>query len=127
MLTPLYSDLVYPYPLNVVKVAYLVTGDGTGFELFEFIDPPYSSQLSVPEQKSPAFTPAMYARGGFFHIALTVEDIDATHAKVVSNGGIQIGDTIEMGSDKASYIKDPWGNVIELLTRGFVDFVRGSA
>lgn len=108
-----------------MKVAYLVTGDGTGFELFEFIDPPYRRLVPVPERDPSAFTPEMYARGGFFHIAITVEDVSATCEIVTSNGGNQIGKAIEMGTDRALYLQDPWGNVIELLTRSFVNVVRG--
>ncbi|KEF51674.1 uncharacterized protein A1O9_12309 [Exophiala aquamarina CBS 119918] len=111
---------------NTVKVAYLVTEDDTGFELFEFIDPPYRRLVPVSERDPSAFTPEMYCRGGFFHIAITVEDVGATCEIVISNGGTQIGKTIKMGSDRALYLKDPWGNVIELLTRNFVDVVRGN-
>lgn len=117
--------LVYPPPLNVVKVAYLVTGDGTGFELFEFIDPPYHGPISVSEGDSPEFTPKVYANGGFFHIAVTVDDVEATCRHVICTGGRKIGETIQIGSDKAVYLMDPWGNVIELLTRCFQKVIRG--
>lgn len=117
------STLVYPCPLQTVKVAYLVMSDGIGFELFEFIDPPYCSPVSSLDNNPAALTPAMYARGGFFHIGLTVADIDATCASIISSGGHQIGETIRMGSDRTLYVKDPWGNVLELLTRSFVDVV----
>lgn len=124
-LTTCGSASVYPPTLNAVKVAYLVTSDGIGLELFEFIDPPYRRPVSISEQGSPNYTPEMYARGGFFHIAITVGDVDVTCRNVVSTGGQQIGKTIQMGSDKALYLMDPWGNVIELLTRDFVNVVRG--
>lgn len=115
--------LVYPPPLNVVKVAYLVTGDGIGFELFEFIDPPYRRPVSVFEGGCPEFTPKVYTNGGFFHIAVTVDDVEATCRHVVCTGGQKIGETIQMGPDKAVYLMDPWGNVIELLTRCFKNVI----
>jgi catechol 2,3-dioxygenase-like lactoylglutathione lyase family enzyme len=89
---PLRYTLIYPYPLQTVKVAYLVTGDGIGLELFEFIDPPYRRPASAHDSDPSAFTPEIYARGGFFHIALTVLDIDATCASIILNGGHQIGE-----------------------------------
>lgn len=116
---------VYPPTLNIVKVAYLVANDGIGLELFEFIDPPYRSPVSISAQGSPEYTPELYARGGFFHIAITVVDVDVTCRNVVSTGGTQIGKTVQMGLDKALYLMDPWGNVIELLTSGFLNAVRG--
>ncbi|OGM41048.1 hypothetical protein ABOM_010233 [Aspergillus bombycis] len=46
---------LYPEDLNEVKIAYMATGNGVGFEFFEFIDPSH-----VPPAGS-----FQYALGGF--------------------------------------------------------------
>ena len=62
----------------------------------------------------------MYARGGFFHIAITAPDPEEVCKKIVSAGGCQIGKTIQLpGGESALYTQDPWGNVIEVLSSSF--------
>lgn len=95
-----------------------------GLELFEFIDPPYRGPSSVTQSGHPEFTAQCFTMGGFFHIAFTADDVDTLCQKVVSNGGRQIGETVALGRDRALYLMDPWGNVIELLTRRFIDIVQ---
>jgi catechol 2,3-dioxygenase-like lactoylglutathione lyase family enzyme len=51
---------VYDGRLQSFKVAFLTAGNGVGFELFQFIDPPMSEQSSFN-----------YTRGGVFHVAIT--------------------------------------------------------
>ncbi|KAF2419705.1 Glyoxalase/Bleomycin resistance protein/Dihydroxybiphenyl dioxygenase [Tothia fuscella] len=97
---------IYGDTLQKVKSAWLACGNGVGFEIFEFIDP----KTIVPK---PSFE---YTRGGFFHIAVTTPDPDATAKMVIENGGKQIGVTVEMYGEKALYVEDPWGNVIECLS-----------
>ena len=92
-----------------MKIAWLGTGNSVGFEVFEFIDPPHQP---VPEFE--------YARSGFFHIAVTSPDVDGAIKRVIDHGGSQVGETVSMGGEeKAAYVSDPWGNVIELLTCSF--------
>lgn len=38
---------IYGDNVHKVKVAWLTTGNGVGFEIFEFIDPPVKSQEEV--------------------------------------------------------------------------------
>ncbi|KAK7178822.1 hypothetical protein DPSP01_014342 [Paraphaeosphaeria sporulosa] len=100
---------IYDSKLHKVKIAWLGTGNSVGFEVFEFIDP--------PNKPSPDFE---YAKTGFFHIAVTSPDVDAAVARVLENGGDQVGETVIMGpEDKAAYVRDPWGNVVELLSCSF--------
>jgi catechol 2,3-dioxygenase-like lactoylglutathione lyase family enzyme len=100
---------IYGNSLQKVKGAWLACGNGVGFEVFEFIDP----ACTVPK---PSFE---YTRGGFFHIAVTTPDPDATAQVVKDNGGKQIGTTVSMYGEKALYVEDPWGNVIECLSCSF--------
>ncbi|ORY15279.1 Glyoxalase/Bleomycin resistance protein/Dihydroxybiphenyl dioxygenase [Clohesyomyces aquaticus] len=100
---------IYDSQLHKVKIAWLGTGNSVGFEVFEFIDPPH--------KPAPDFE---YNRSGFFHIAVTAPDVKATCQRAVENGGKQVGETVEMGpTEKALYLSDPWGNVIEVLTCSF--------
>ncbi|KAF2440517.1 Glyoxalase/Bleomycin resistance protein/Dihydroxybiphenyl dioxygenase [Karstenula rhodostoma CBS 690.94] len=100
---------IYDSKLHKVKIAWLGTGNSVGFEIFEFINP--------PNQPSPSFE---YAKTGFFHIAVTSPDVAGAIKRVQENGGDQIGETLSMGpGDKAAYVRDPWGNVVELLSCSF--------
>ena len=100
---------IYDSKLHKVKIAWLGTGNSVGFEVFEFIDPPH-----VPK---PDFE---YNRAGFFHIAVTTPDVDGTAKKVVESGGKQVGEIVSMGGqERAAYVTDPWGNVVELLSCSF--------
>ncbi|KAF7547354.1 hypothetical protein G7Z17_g7786 [Cylindrodendrum hubeiense] len=76
---------IYPASLNEVKLAWMTTGNGVGFEVFEFIDP-----KAEPEPKSFEFHKA-----GFFHICVTDPDPDALAAKIVEAGGRRIGNTMD--------------------------------
>ncbi|KAF2735803.1 hypothetical protein EJ04DRAFT_511576 [Polyplosphaeria fusca] len=100
---------IYDEKLHKVKIAWLGTGNGVGFEVFEFIDPPH-----VPK---PDFE---YNKSGFFHIAVTTPDLDEAIKRVNEAGGKQVGETVGMGrGEKAAYVSDPWGNVVELVTSNF--------
>lgn len=99
---------IYGESLKKVKMAYLSTGNGVGIEIFEFLEPAY--------KKPGTFD---YTRGGFFHIAITVADPDALAEKVIENGGMQIGETVTLYGDRALYVQDPWGNILEFLTCSF--------
>ncbi|KAJ9644307.1 hypothetical protein H2204_001659 [Knufia peltigerae] len=100
---------IYGPRLRRMKIAFLDFGDGVGLELFEFLDPPYRK----PED------PFDYAKGGFFHVGITVTDPEDTARAVCENGGRRMGEAIVMGSEKAVYCQDPWGNALECLSSGF--------
>ncbi|KAF4551119.1 Enoyl-(Acyl carrier protein) reductase-like protein 32 [Elsinoe fawcettii] len=106
---PIFS--IYPDNLNEVKIAYMSTGNGVGYEIFEFIDP----KSYTPNE---AFE---YHRGGFFHACVTDADPDALAEKVVAAGGKRIGTTVDpLGKDiKCLYVADPWGNAMEILDISF--------
>lgn len=100
-----------------VKTAFLSAGNGVGFEVFEFVDPPY--EAPAPRD---AFD---YARAGVSHISITTPDVDAAVQSVKDAGGRQIGETLPSGRDlegtmrQASYVQDPWGTVVELMSVSF--------
>ncbi|KAH7146871.1 Glyoxalase/Bleomycin resistance protein/Dihydroxybiphenyl dioxygenase [Dactylonectria estremocensis] len=103
---------MYGRQLQKVKVAFLTTGNGIGFEIFEFVDPPYNGQAAGGER----FEDGTYTQGGFFHIAITTADIVAVTKRAVEKGGRDISGLVDIYGNNASYISDPWGNVIELMT-----------
>lgn len=88
---PVYK--IYGNKLNKVKVAFLTTGNGVGFEIFEFTDPPTKSATEVNKNWT---LEEQYQKGGFFHIAITAPDPDTVCQRACEDGAIKIGETITM-------------------------------
>ncbi|EXJ77938.1 hypothetical protein A1O3_09097 [Capronia epimyces CBS 606.96] len=101
---------IYDSRLQVVKLAMLTTANSVGFELFEFVEP----KMSQPA----AFD---YTRGGVFHVCITDPDPDRLAERVVAAGGRKFGATVGLygSQDKALYVQDPWGNVLEVMSCNF--------
>lgn len=119
---------VFDGDLREFKMAWLAgvtaahsSSESVGLEIFEFIEPRHRK----PEGPDFGFD---YARGGFFHVAMTVPDPDALCAKVVAAGGRKMGETVPLPhGNMAAYCQDPWGNAIELVTTSFERMVQGGA
>ncbi|RFU29323.1 hypothetical protein B7463_g7007, partial [Scytalidium lignicola] len=106
---------IYGEELQEVKVAYLGTGNSVGFEIFEFINPRYNGSASTT-----TFKGENWISGGFFHIAITAPEPEVLVKEVVNTGGKQIGESVELPNlEKALYVQDPWGNVIEIVSSSF--------
>ncbi|OQV04952.1 hypothetical protein CLAIMM_09762 [Cladophialophora immunda] len=108
---------IYGDRFNVVKIAMLTTGNGVGYELFEFIDPPMKEWASFD-----------VTRGGVFHIAVTDSDPEELCRRVIAAGGNKIGGTVKPydhldENDCALYMQDPWGTVIEVLSCSFEELM----
>ena len=62
--------------------------------------------------------PVAANREGFGHIAFSVDDIESTLEKMVSNGGAKLGEIVhkefKSGTLHFTYATDPEGNVVEL-------------
>ena len=84
---------IYGDKLHKVKVAWLTTGNGVGFEIFEFIDPPTKSAKELNDNWS---LEEQYQRGGYFHIGVTAPDPDAVAEGAVADGAVRVGETITM-------------------------------
>ncbi|HEY0792906.1 MAG TPA: VOC family protein [Chthoniobacterales bacterium] len=98
--------------LKRLRMCHLTTGNGVGFEIFEFIE---------PKSQRPA-TDFEYTRGGFYHICVTDPDIEGLIARIVENGGRQRGHTCKPYAGagyQAAYCHDPFGNVIEVLSHSW--------
>jgi hypothetical protein len=101
---------IYGRGLKEVKLAYMATGNGAGFEIFEFVDPPYKKQKVDFE----------YHRGGFFHVCVTDSDPEGLVDRVLKAGGARVGETVTLGEGiTCRYVKDPWGNVVEIVNVSF--------
>ena len=90
-------------------IAHMVTGDGTGFELFQFLEPAAKRRDDTME----------YWKNGFFHIGITYPDVDGMVAKIVDNGGKRRSQTWDLfpGEDiRLCYCEDPFGNVLEIIS-----------
>ncbi len=104
---------IYPENLQEVKLAKMVTGNGVGFELFQFINPGFKPAGTFAQQ---------YQHGGFFHICVTDSDPEALAKKFKAAGGKQVGQTVDpsgRGEIVCMYLADPWGNIVEVLDVGF--------
>ncbi len=57
---------------------------------------------------------------GIRHLALEVDDVPATLARVVALGGQKMGDPVEVSDDGAAavYCRDPFGIILELMSTG---------
>ncbi|KAF2400944.1 hypothetical protein EJ06DRAFT_556417 [Trichodelitschia bisporula] len=107
---------VYPERLQRVNVAFLSAGNGVGVELFQFVEPAYKKPSADFE----------FERGGFFHAAFTVPNPDAVAERIVASGGELVGKTVKVGpDDDALYLRDPWGNTLELLSISFERLMSG--
>ncbi|KAH7148223.1 Glyoxalase/Bleomycin resistance protein/Dihydroxybiphenyl dioxygenase [Dactylonectria macrodidyma] len=110
---------VYPPDCNKFRVAFLSAGSAgvAGLELFEFEDPSIESGCEANFLRD-------YKRGGYFHIALTTADVNATAEKVEQNGGKRIGPNMPLSLNHvACYVEDKWGNAIELITGSFEEII----
>lgn len=101
-----------------MRVAHLVTFNGTGLELFEFVE---------PRGQAPAdsFT---YWQYGYHHLGLRVNDVEATSERIAANGGHRRSAVHDIGhGSRICYCADPWGNVIELVDRPYSELADESA
>lgn len=97
-----------------MKIAHMVTGDGTGFELFEFLEP-------KPERRENTME---YWKNGFFHISITDPDVPAKVAEIVATGGKQRSKIWSLFPDDphdvlVCYCEDPFGNVVEIISERY--------
>jgi catechol 2,3-dioxygenase-like lactoylglutathione lyase family enzyme len=98
--------------LKTLRMAHMSMGDGTGLEMFEFIDP----KSYLPENSFD------YTRTGFYHICITEPNIETMVNKILESGGRQISQIWDIYRDsrfKAVYCQDPFGNVIEIFSHDY--------
>ena len=94
--------------------AHLVTANGIGLELFQFLDPPVT-------KPSDNFD---FARAGIFHLCVTDPDVEGLVSRVVENGGRKrtgVWKFLEGRPYKLVYCEDPFGNVIEIFSHTYAE------
>ena len=97
-----------------MKIAHMVTADGAGFELFEFLGP-------KPERREDTME---YWKNGFFHICITDPDVEGKVAEIIETGGRQRSKIWPLFPEeneeiRVCYCEDPYGNVIEIASHRY--------
>ncbi|KIX08856.1 uncharacterized protein Z518_03513 [Rhinocladiella mackenziei CBS 650.93] len=105
---------VYGPEFKAMKIALLSCGNGVGFEIFEFPEPKYSGP-----HKRIDWGPETYTKGGYFHLCLTVPNVEEKVKEAVKKGASVVGEMDLAGGERTAYLQDPWGNVVELLSLTF--------
>jgi catechol 2,3-dioxygenase-like lactoylglutathione lyase family enzyme len=93
-----------------MQIAHLATGNHVGFELFEF------DGVEKNDQK------AMTA--GITHFCVQDPNIEEMVNRIVNSGGDQLSSKIwniypDRPEYQMCYCTDPWGNIVELHSRGY--------
>ena len=94
--------------------AHLMTANGVGLELFQFVDPPVKKRADNME----------YWKTGYWHLCFTDPDIEGLAARIVAAGGkqrIPVYEFIPGRPYKLVYCEDPFGNVIELFSHHYAE------
>jgi catechol 2,3-dioxygenase-like lactoylglutathione lyase family enzyme len=94
--------------------AHLLTANGVGLELFQFIDPPVEG-----EERGLG-----YQRRGPWHVCFTHPDLEAGVAQLIEKGGVQtspISNFVPGRPWQLVYCRDPWGTVIELMSHSYAE------
>lgn len=94
------------------RQAHMASGNGVGFELFEFVDPP----TRTPEDNFD------YPARGFSHVCFVAPDIDELAARIAGTGGrarTRSFLVFEGQPYRFRYCEDPFGNVVELHSHSY--------
>jgi catechol 2,3-dioxygenase-like lactoylglutathione lyase family enzyme len=94
--------------------AHLLSANGVGLELFQFVDPP----VSMDEDNF------RYWQRGIFHLCVTDPDLEGLVGRVVANGGKQrtrIWQFLPGRPCKLVYCEDPFGNIVEAFSHSYAE------
>lgn len=98
------------YDFGEMKIAHLATGNHVGVELFEFES---TAGKNDPEPAEP----------GLFHLCVQDPNIEAMVETIVETGGEQLSEVWDIFPDhpeyRMCYCADPWGNIVEVHSRGY--------
>lgn len=101
---PDFAEIVMDGPPGVSFQVCTLVFDHGAIELFEFSDPAL------------AMDPQHATQGNIIHFGLQVDDVEGALAKVEAAGGTRLWRDINpWGTAKVIYVKDPFGNIIELI------------
>lgn len=108
---------VFGPKLGSFRICHMLSENGVGIELFEFIEPRAERRHGDGNFE--------FWKTGFFHLAITDRNIDALAEKIASTGGKRRTAAMELvpGSGKRiCYCEDPFGNVIEIYSHSYESF-----
>jgi catechol 2,3-dioxygenase-like lactoylglutathione lyase family enzyme len=94
--------------------AHLLSANGVGLELFQFVEP----------EVEPAEDVMHYWRRGIFHICLTDPDVAGRTEKIRAHGGKQrcpVFGFVPGRPFELVYCEDPWGTIIELMSHSYAE------
>jgi len=106
---------VFGQNLGKFLICHLVSSNGVGIELFEFIEP-------KTERRKENFD---YWKTGFFHISVTEPEIEKMAEKIDSSGGKRRTKVLELfprSGKKICFCEDPFGNIIEIYSHSYKQF-----
>jgi catechol 2,3-dioxygenase-like lactoylglutathione lyase family enzyme len=96
-----------------MRMAHLASGNGTGIELFQLLDPPHERRPISLE----------FWKNGFFHICITDPDVPAAVARLVAHGGKQLSEIWQVEPNFAEYqicyCEDIFGNILEIYSHSY--------
>ncbi|MFE5857936.1 VOC family protein [Streptomyces sp. NPDC056500] len=97
--------------------AHLLTANGVGIELFQFIDPPTHGPRPPQEQ-------VPYLDRGPWHLCLTYLDVATMVTRVTEAGGTLISAPYAFVPGRPwtlAYTTDPWGTVLEIMSHSYTE------
>lgn len=97
--------------------AHLLTGNGVGIELFQFLEPEVDAQPSGDDR-------VPFSRRGLWHLCITHPDVAALSALVVARGGSALSTPAAFVPGRPwvlAYVTDPWGTVLELMSHSYAE------
>lgn len=105
------GKLLYGKGWKQFRFAHLSSADGIGCELFEFATNTHQQSVNTPFQT------------GIFHFCVQDPNIEELVKRIEKHGGEKMCDIIELDPGnkpyKMVYVKDPFGNTIEIYTHSY--------
>ena len=114
----LFADIVDEF--ESVKLAHMEAADGTGFELFEYESAPKDGNARDPPDRGNWQAPA-----GIHHFAVTHPNVEEIVERIEDNDGEPHSDVWRVFPDQEyelAYVRDPWGNFVEVYSHTYAQF-----
>jgi len=86
----------------------MLAGEGFHVELFEYSAPESQGDPAARRPCDP----------GIRHIGFAFDDIEAACERLIEGGGTMHHGPVNLGTTRAIYCRDPFGNIVELMQTG---------
>lgn len=103
---------VFGTRLKKMLLCHMSSGNGVGFEIFQFVEPKAELRENNFE----------YWKNGFYHICVTDPNIEELVKRIASSGGKQRTEILELvpGTGRTiCFCEDPFGNIIEIYSHSY--------